>query len=814
MKKILLPTILAILVFVTFTCSVYISVGNKNLYKIRDDFDMDRVFDTLTEISREPRPRGSATHQRVLDFVYTELASYGTEPVIIEYMTTYEDAVRLGGYGEEYTLIPDTKVTNILVEFTGEKSDDILLFAAHTDSVPMGAGAGDAGVPVAAMLEVIRQIKTRELTFDNTVVFLFTDGEEEGLLGAYLFAERRQPVNNVDSRFVNLMDDVKFVANWECRGTGGMLNMFETTNGEYNGIPSGNYNTVKHFAKINDNIFANSITDFVYSQMPNGTDFSAFSEQGVQGLNFANLGEGYNYHTANDNVGKLSDLIVAQNGNMMLEVLYYFGNLDLNTLYGVENSAVFYTWLNLFTFYYPPWVAVAFGVLSLLLIATALFLNARLRKYSLKGLLLALLSNIAAVVISLLMAFLVRSGLALIPVYGRLLGSYSFSHWITVLGFLFLTLGVYVAVLAVMNKWLSLKYKSTPQYLFLANCIFMGAIGSLGAVFAPELSILFSPAGFVGAVILALNMGVKRDISKFYLGVIPCICMLPLAVPLAILASDALGLTLGWALGIVPVLALGFIIPYLFEIESPIKVISKINRLVAGGFILAGLVLILSLAAFPLNLSTNIYEKASGIHKLFNDDTIIYRYDLETDSGIFIMYDQSAYEYLEREYGLTGRFDAELNGYVLALDGVADSDKLAEPEIITSYNGEFFEIDVRKVSDSEGAFSLFFPLNASDSGAYTNITRIEVEDENGKYLFEAENFMEYMTERGEIKFRSFSDSIIRVYTNNDNALLFGYTENYYLDFDGAVFKAPKSIEENEINLKTGVEVYKWFFIAR
>ena len=83
------------------------------------------------------------------------------------------------------------------------------LLMAHYDSVSTAPGASDDGAGVASMLETLRALKAGP-PLKNDVIFLFTDGEERGLLGARAF---------VDSH--PWAEDVGVVLNLEARGNTG-----------------------------------------------------------------------------------------------------------------------------------------------------------------------------------------------------------------------------------------------------------------------------------------------------------------------------------------------------------------------------------------------------------------------------------------------------------------------------------------------------------------------------------------------------------------------------------------------------------------
>ena len=64
-----------------------------------------------------------------------------------------------------------------------------LVLTAHYDSVEASPGFGDDGIGVAVWLEVAHLLKQQPPT--QPVVFLLTDGEETGLLGAQAFVDNR-----------------------------------------------------------------------------------------------------------------------------------------------------------------------------------------------------------------------------------------------------------------------------------------------------------------------------------------------------------------------------------------------------------------------------------------------------------------------------------------------------------------------------------------------------------------------------------------------------------------------------------------------
>ncbi|MFT5284395.1 MAG: hypothetical protein ACI8TQ_000551 [Planctomycetota bacterium] len=155
----------------------------------------------------------------------------------------------------------------------------------------------------------------------NDVVFLFTDGEEAGLLGAAEFVASHPLASHID-----------FVINIEAIGNSGPATMFET--GPDNGW------FVREFGRACEQPVASSLGKFVYDLMPNDTDYSCFRERGVPGLNFAICCGSTVYHQATDLPEHLSLNSLAHQGSMALSLVRLFGALDCRDR--VEPDAIFF----------------------------------------------------------------------------------------------------------------------------------------------------------------------------------------------------------------------------------------------------------------------------------------------------------------------------------------------------------------------------------------------------------------------------------------------------------------------------------------
>ena len=197
--------------------------------------------------------------------------------------TATPDSIRsYAGIGDK----PTMDLVNIVVHLDAPDTQETLIFVAHTDSVKAGPGAFDDTVSVSALLEALRLLKDQAPLRD--LVFLFADGEEQGMLGAAKFVQDHPELQAV----------TKMVYNIEARGNQGTLMMFETT--------GSNFAMARSYAESVPQPFAMSIAGTVYRSMRNDTDLTRFMMAGYPGMNFAVIQGAEVYHTKDDSFENFS----------------------------------------------------------------------------------------------------------------------------------------------------------------------------------------------------------------------------------------------------------------------------------------------------------------------------------------------------------------------------------------------------------------------------------------------------------------------------------------------------------------------------
>ena len=248
------------------------------------EFSAERAYEHLKELvgNNKPHPTSSKENERIANWISEHLTKLG---YLVESQTSIgivEDAVRNRSSGRS-----EVPLENIIASFDLAPSMDAkkLLVVAHYDSVPFGPGASDNGVGVSAALEVASMLADSNL--QREIVFLFTDGEELGLLGAKAFAQSHE-----------LIDEIGLVINLDARGSSGPSLMFETGQRSAKVVPA--------IARSMRRPFASSLFYEVYKRLPRDTDFTVFKKRDIEGMNFAFIGNVKNYHTENDTLANVS----------------------------------------------------------------------------------------------------------------------------------------------------------------------------------------------------------------------------------------------------------------------------------------------------------------------------------------------------------------------------------------------------------------------------------------------------------------------------------------------------------------------------
>ena len=281
------------------------------------EFSAERAMAHVQAVCQNPRPIGSEEITKAREYIVAAITSLGL-PARVQ-------TTRVPDY---FDMVPGetVEISNIFTVLQGTNPTGSIVLAGHYDSVPASPGANDDGTAVAALLETTRSLLVGP-PLRNDVIVLFTDAEEPGQFryGARFFVQEYE-----------FLEDIRLVLNLEALGRTGPSIMFET--GE------GNRWLIEGLNRAAPNPVAFSFMSDLYRNIAKGgTDFAAFDEVGIGGLNFAYAFERTVYHTALDNVESVDKRSLQHHGNNALGLARYYGTADLRTISDHEGDLVFHS---------------------------------------------------------------------------------------------------------------------------------------------------------------------------------------------------------------------------------------------------------------------------------------------------------------------------------------------------------------------------------------------------------------------------------------------------------------------------------------
>lgn len=411
-------------------------------------FSTENAMRDVALLARAPRPPQSPHHQEVQRYIQQELTALG---------------LRL-----EIQSLPATETTplleNIVARRPGTDSDGAILLLAHYDSETTTPGAGDNATGTAVVLEIAREI-VRQGPQKNDLIFLFTDGEELGAIGAAGFAAHHP-----------WMADVKVALNFDTL-TVGPAYLWQTN--EQNG------HIIQYYLQAVPSPHTNAWTYDLSRLLPMETDLTPFLNQGTAGYNFSTAYLYPEIQTAQDLPAIVSPQSLHHAGSQGLALAIFLANARLDSLHAPD---LIYFNLGTFVITYPTAWAIPLQILACGLFLATFFLSKTTPFW--KDLWPA---TLRALIITLLLLFIVGGSWLL----GLALKPQTFARWIAdprhtpydgifFAGLIFLTVG-----------FLALTYrqalkKTAPLSLLLGNYIGWIMLGLLSSLYLPGTSYLFT----------------------------------------------------------------------------------------------------------------------------------------------------------------------------------------------------------------------------------------------------------------------------------------------------------------------------------
>jgi hypothetical protein len=332
-----------------------------------DRFSSGRAMEVLREIAGAPRAIGSPESVEVRRLIYRRLDELALTPHVQDAVVVSRRDPRVAGL-----------VHNVMGRLPGRDPSRAVLLVAHYDSVPTAAGAADDGSGVAALLETARALRAGP-PVKNDIIFLFTDGEERGLLGSQAFLEHDPWAYAAG-----------VVLDFDSPGSSSPTLMYETS--PQNGRLVAAYLAAGH-------AYGSSLMYEVSRRQPVVSDFRPFVARGIPGMAFGMLdGPAYN-HTAYDSLETFREAGLQHEGETALAMARRLGEADLWDVRAPD--VVYFDLAGSLAVSYPVAWVVPFTVLGVALFAAAVALAARRRLLSLRGVAAAVLGTAGTLAASL-----------------------------------------------------------------------------------------------------------------------------------------------------------------------------------------------------------------------------------------------------------------------------------------------------------------------------------------------------------------------------------------------------------------------------
>ncbi len=557
------------------------------------DFSAARAMADVQVIARIPHPIGSAANAAVRDYLVTRLTALNMAPQVFS-------GIGVSAHGGS---VAAGKVENVIGRIDGRDHARAILLVAHYDSVDRAPGAGDDAAAVAALLETLRALRAGP-ALKNDVIVLFTDGEEEGLLGAETFVHSHP-----------WMKQAGLIMNFEGRGNKGVSLLFETS--------AANRNLLRETASAAPQPFASSLFYSLYQLLPNDTDFTVLRRSQVPGFNFAFGGGLEAYHSALDTPEHLSAASVQNHGAGALAFTRHFGDMDLAQLDHSAGNAVFFNSLGNHLVVYPESWVLPQEILVTLLVLAVLAMKVRSKQVTITRVLLA--SAVWIVILLVVTAVIAAAWWALSFAMGsRLIRGDAPSNALFLTGLLLLG-----AVVSIHLFRFGRNAVGASPFCF-GGLITVAALSWVLALKLPSGSYLL----LVPLVLVAMGLLLAGIVKKANHLTEP-MATVPAAIATILLYAPLMYLVyLFLTLQMITAAAAGFLVALFFAVGAPLLNVSvpagKPLRRMSG--ILGSLIVVCLVAGI-------ILSRTSAVHPRF--DTIFYSVNSDERAAAWLSYDQS-----------------------------------------------------------------------------------------------------------------------------------------------------------------------------
>jgi hypothetical protein len=324
MKRIILSSIIVIFLLVSIVFSKAPPQTNAKIEEIINSISEEKVTQILHQLecfeTRNVFSEPIKDHFGIKaagEWIYNQFKSYSPE------LKVYFDCYHLKKQGRR--LHKDFELCNVIAVLPGKdaaKKVMIFIVNAHYDSIAKSAdgqfhfedvntpapGVNDDGSGIAALLEMARVMSKHE--FDATIYFAAFAGEEVGLVGSTLFAQKmREQGKNIEG--VIALDMIGNIEGGNGYIDNKGLRVFSSE------IPdSGSQQLARYIKHVGEEYFPERVVRLFYrsDRFGRGGDHLPFLQQGFPGIRVMEANENYSQqHTAQDILGNMSPAYCTSN---------------------------------------------------------------------------------------------------------------------------------------------------------------------------------------------------------------------------------------------------------------------------------------------------------------------------------------------------------------------------------------------------------------------------------------------------------------------------------------------------------------------
>ncbi|CAO3650232.1 unnamed protein product [Mucor fragilis] len=277
-----------------------------------NDFPGIHCYNEYLSHFNQPHSANQRNNQVIKDWIVqlahefkVEATANGVPMEIIEDDPTDLVSKRNKFSTDEYWLVESR---NVIIRLTGKSNNtsESFLVNAHYDSVSTSHGVTDNGMGTAVAIELLRYFVQHPP--QHTVIFLFNNFEEGGLIGADAFVQH--PWFSTIKLFVNL----------EGTGAGGRALLFRSnTLAAVHGLASSGAHLL-HASPLGNDLLQAKL-------LKSDTDYTTFTKHGVPGLDIAFYTPRSHYHTQRDDLAHTTP-----------ESLQHMGQMALGSVLSIDNS--------------------------------------------------------------------------------------------------------------------------------------------------------------------------------------------------------------------------------------------------------------------------------------------------------------------------------------------------------------------------------------------------------------------------------------------------------------------------------------------